>query len=46
MIHVNVNDGIIYKKMINRGFYNRYIGEAWLWMIFVEWIYTCYTICV
>ena len=19
--------------------YNRYMGELWLWMIFIEWIY-------
>lgn len=19
--------------------YNRYIGELWLWMIYIEWIY-------
>jgi len=24
------------KKLI----YNRYLGELWLWMIFLEWIYT------
>jgi len=29
-------------KTINKGFYNRYIGELWLWMIFFEWIYNIY----
>ena len=24
------------KKII----YNRYLGELWLWMIFIEWIYS------
>ena len=28
------------KGIYNRGFYNRYIGEAWLWMIFLEWLYS------
>ncbi len=26
------------KKLI----YNRYLGELWLWMIFLEWVYYCY----
>ena len=26
------------KKLI----YNRYLGELWLWMIFLEWVYYFY----
>ena len=26
------------KKII----YNRYLGELWLWMIFLEWVYYFY----
>lgn len=22
--------------------YNRFVGEVWLWMIFLEWIYDCF----
>ena len=23
--------------------YNRFVGEIWMWMIFLEWIYDCFT---
>ncbi len=23
--------------------YNRFVGEIWMWMIFLEWIYECFT---
>ncbi len=25
--------------LLNKGFYNRAVGELWMWMIFCEWIY-------
>jgi len=25
--------------MIKKLIYNRYLGELWLWMIFLEWVY-------
>ncbi len=25
--------------LLNKGFYNRGVGELWMWMIFCEWIY-------
>ena len=29
---------MLMKKLI----YNRYLGELWLWMIFLEWVYYFY----
>ena len=28
--------------LINKGFYNRYIADIWMWMIFFEWINNCF----
>ncbi len=28
---------------INKGFYNRYVADIWMWMIFFEWIQKCIT---
>jgi hypothetical protein len=22
--------------------YNRFIGDVWMWMIFLEWVYDCF----
>jgi len=32
---------ILYLQEVNmkKLIYNRYLGELWLWMIFIEWIY-------
>lgn len=29
----------IFKYKMKKLIYNRYMGELWLWMIFLEWIY-------
>ena len=26
---------------INKGFYNRYAADIWMWMIFFEWVQKC-----
>ncbi len=23
---------------LNKGFYNRYVADIWMWMIFLEWV--------
>lgn len=32
-IHIDLDNLLV------RGFYNRFAGEIWMWMIFIEWIY-------
>ena len=27
--------------LINKGFYNRYAADIWMWIIFFEWIQKC-----
>ncbi len=27
---------------VNKGFYNKYAADIWMWMIFLEWIYNCF----
>ena len=24
-----------------KGFYNRYVADIWMWMIFLEWVQKC-----
>ncbi len=28
--------------ILKKGFYNRYVADIWMWMIFFEWIYNCF----
>lgn len=29
------------RLFVNKGFYNRYVADVWMWMIFFEWAQKC-----